>query len=129
MQAPRITWQLAQTFWVGAVWMLHFVFLPVLGKVGFADVLVHEVDKGMRPMVMGFAFLCGLMQLVSLGQSLHWQRMWQDLRTKLLFAVLVLSASFFVIWFALPKLIFWQMYCYIALAVLGLLLVIQPSPK
>ncbi len=129
LQAPRITWQLAQTFWVGAVWMLQFVFLPALLKAGFADVLVQEVAKGMRPLVIGFALLCTGLQLVALGQSLQWKLWWKDVRAQLLLAVIALSIVFFTVWLLLPKYLYWQMYCYLAVAVLGLLLVIQPSPK
>lgn len=40
--AGSISWLLAQTFWVGGLWLLHFVVLPGLEKMGLAPMLVDE---------------------------------------------------------------------------------------
>ncbi|MDX4007597.1 DUF4149 domain-containing protein, partial [Pseudomonas aeruginosa] len=36
MRAGAISWLLAQTFWVGGLWLLQFVVLPALAKTGLA---------------------------------------------------------------------------------------------
>lgn len=51
MRSGRVAWQLAQTLWVGGVWMLHFVLLPALEKFGLAPLLVQEIAGFMRPQI------------------------------------------------------------------------------
>ena len=51
LRAGAISWQLAQTFWVGGLWLLHFVMLPALEKMGLAPLLIEEVDAALRPLL------------------------------------------------------------------------------
>jgi len=53
--AGSISWLLAQTFWVGGLWLLHFVVLPGLEKMGLAPMLVDEAGAALRPLLVGFA--------------------------------------------------------------------------
>lgn len=123
MRAPMIAWQLAQTFWVGGLWLLHFVLLPALGKMGLAPLLVQEVESGLRPLMIGFSLACVLLQAMSLLLARGVGALWRDLRGQLLVAVLLLGASFFVG----PG--NWQLFSYLAMACCGLLLVIQAPPE
>lgn len=123
MRAPMIAWQLAQTFWVGGLWLLHFVLLPALGKMGLAPLLVREVESGLRPLMIGFSLACVLLQAMSLLLARGVGALWRDLRGQLLVAVLLLGASFFVG----PG--NWQLFSYLAMACCGLLLVIQAPPE
>ncbi|MEK1940566.1 MAG: DUF4149 domain-containing protein, partial [Pseudomonas sp.] len=36
-----VAWRLVQTFWVGGLWLLHFVMLPALERIGIAPMLVE----------------------------------------------------------------------------------------
>ena len=62
LRAGAISWQLAQTFWVGGLWLLHFVMLPALEKMGLAPLLIEEVDAALSPLLIGFAAFCVLVQ-------------------------------------------------------------------
>ncbi|EXF45996.1 transcription elongation factor GreA [Pseudomonas sp. BAY1663] len=44
-RAGNISWQLAQTFWVGGLWLLQFVVLPALDKIGLAPLLIEEIGS------------------------------------------------------------------------------------
>lgn len=63
MRASAITWQLAQVFWVGGIWVMHFVLLKALEKVGLASLLIQEVALYMRPLLVGIALVCIILQL------------------------------------------------------------------
>ncbi|TLX56397.1 DUF4149 domain-containing protein [Stutzerimonas nosocomialis] len=128
MRAGMVSWQLAQTFWVGGLWLLQFVVLPALGKIGLAPLLVEEVANGLRPLMIGFAAFCALLQLLVLVQVLGFGALRTDLRGQLLLTVLALAASHhagLAGWFDSP---YWQVFSYLAMAVCGLLLVLQPVP-
>ena len=64
-----MSWQLAQTFWVGGLWMLHFVLLPALERMGWAPLLVEDVTQVLRPLLVGFAAFCIALQLLVLMQA------------------------------------------------------------
>lgn len=128
LRAPVIAWQLAQTFWVGGLWLLHFVLLPALGKIGLAPLLIQEVANGLRPLLVGFSVACVLLQGMSLVVALGIQALWRDVRGQLLLAVLLLGLSYFTAragWLAFD---YWQMFSYLAMACCGLLLVVQAPP-
>jgi hypothetical protein len=128
LRAPVIAWQLAQTFWVGGLWLLHFVLLPALGKIGLAPLLVQEVANGLRPLLVGFSVACVLLQGMSLVVALGLRALWRDVRGQLLLAVLLLAGSYFAAragWLG----DYWQMFSYLAMACCGLLLVVQSPPE
>ena len=124
-----MTWQLAQVFWVGGIWMMHFVLLKVLEKLGFASLLVQEVAQFTRPLLIGLALVCVLLQLLVLKQTMSVRQLVRDLRGQLLLATLVLSVSFFITQALLPAAHYWLVYSYLAMGMCGLLLVLQPIPE
>ncbi|MDH4567224.1 DUF4149 domain-containing protein [Pseudomonas sp. BN414] len=127
-RASAIAWQLAQTFWVGGLWLLHFVMLPALGQIGLAPMLVDEVSAGLRPLLVAFAGFCALLQALLLIQHVGLARLWRDARAQLLAAVLALVAVFLLVRFWMPEAAYWLNFSYLSLAFCGLLLVIQPLP-
>lgn len=129
LRAPVIAWQLAQTFWVGGLWLLHFVLLPALGKIGLAPLLIQEVANGLRPLLVGFAVACVLLQGMSLITALGVRALWRDVRGQLLLAVLLLALSYFVARAGWLVSEYWQMFSYLAMACCGLLLVVQSPPE
>ncbi|HCJ30224.1 MAG TPA: DUF4149 domain-containing protein, partial [Pseudomonas sp.] len=64
MRAGVISWQLAQTFWVGGLWLLQFVMLPALAKIGLAPLLIEEIAGSLRALLVGFAAFCAPLQRV-----------------------------------------------------------------
>lgn len=127
-RAGAIAWQLAQTLWVGGLWLLHFVMLPALDRIGLAPLLVDEVAATLRPLLVVFAGFCALLQALLLIQHAGLARLWRDARAQLLAAVLALAALFLLMRFWMPEALYWQNFSYLLLAFCGLLLVIQPLP-
>src|SRR5690606_2389523 len=126
IRSGRVAWQLALTLWVGGVWMLHFVMLPALERFGLAPLLIDEIGHFMRPLLVGFAAVCALLQLVVAGTVLGWA-LWRDLRGQLLLLVVLAAAVFFAV-ADLPRGDYWQLFSYLVLAFAGLVLVLQPRP-
>ncbi|WP_256663707.1 hypothetical protein [Pseudomonas sp. gcc21] len=126
LRSGRVAWQLTVTLWVGGIWMLHFVLLPALESFGLAPMLTDEIGNFMRPLMVAFAAVCAVLQLVIAWSAIGggW---WKDLRGQLLMLVLGASAIFFgARFFAAGDYI--ELFCYLVLAFAGLILVLQPRP-
>jgi uncharacterized membrane protein YhaH (DUF805 family) len=126
LRGGRVAWQLTQTLWVGAIWATHFVLLPALGQMGLAPLLIDEIAGVMRPLIVGFAGVCVLLQLLVIGVALG-RRCWRDLRTQLLLLVLFSVA----VVFGLARVAgteYLQLFGYLVVAFAGLVLVLQPRP-
>ncbi|MBM7063059.1 DUF4149 domain-containing protein [Pseudomonas sp. UL073] len=128
MRAGAISWRLAQTFWVGGLWLLHFVMLPALGKIGLAPLLIEEIGDVLRPLLVGFAAFCALLQLLVLWQAERQARWWRDMRGQLLLTVLVMAALYFIVRAIAPESLRWLLFNYLVLALCGVLLALQPVP-
>ena len=126
--ASTISWQLAQTFWVGGLWLLHFVLLPALAKYGLAPLLVDEVGSALSRLLVGFSAFCALLQLLVLLQLLGLRVVWQDIRGQLLLAALLLALLYLLVSHWSPDAARWMLFNYLVLALCGLLLVLQPIP-
>lgn len=126
MRSGRVAWQLCQTLWVGGIWMLHFVLLPALDRFGLAPLLIDEIAAFMRPVLVGFAVACVLLQCLLAWVVLR-RAIWRDLRGQMLLLVLVAAACFFLVP-ALPRGAYWQLFSYLVLAFAGLVLILQPRP-
>ncbi|MEH6800447.1 MAG: DUF4149 domain-containing protein [Halopseudomonas sabulinigri] len=122
----RVVWQLALTLWVGGVWAAHFVLLPALEHIGLAPLLVDDVSSLLRPIMLGFAAVCAVLQLLVLV-SHQGGRFWRDLRGQLLLVVLVAAACFFAVRASSQEL-FLSLFCYLVVAFAGLVLILQPRP-
>ncbi|MBV7583094.1 DUF4149 domain-containing protein [Pseudomonas sp. PDM33] len=126
--AGTISWLLAQTFWVGGLWLLQFVVLPALDKIGLAPLLVETVADGLKPLLLGFAGFCGLLQALVLWQARGFAAFTRETRGQLLLTVLVMAAAYFVVRQVAPDAQRWLLFNYLVVALCGLLLVLQPAP-
>ena len=81
-RSGRVVWQLALTLWVGGVWAAHFVLLPALTHIGLAPLLVDDVSNLVRPIMLGFAAVCVVLQLVVLVGK-RGAGFWRDVRGQL----------------------------------------------
>lgn len=129
MRAGIISWQLAQTFWVGGLWLLQFVMLPALDKIGLAPLLVAEVAAALRPLLVGFAAFCAVLQIVVLMQVAGVGSLWRDVRGQLLLTVVLLSASFFFAAAPLFESARWMLFSFLVIGLCGLMLVLQEPPR
>ncbi|MES2818644.1 MAG: DUF4149 domain-containing protein [Pseudomonadota bacterium] len=121
-------WSLAQTFWVGGLWLLHAVVLPMLDRSGLAPLLVQEAGDLLRPMLVGLTLGCAVLQLLVLTQAVGLSGLAHDTRAQLLVTVLALGAGYLVLGYWLDQATWWLQFLYLALAACGLLLVMQPIP-
>ncbi|HLD65628.1 MAG TPA: DUF4149 domain-containing protein [Pseudomonas sp.] len=121
-------WQLAQTFWVGGLVVLHFLVLPALERVGLASLLVEDLSDRLKPLLVGIALGCALLQALLLMQVQGWGALWRDARGQLLLAVLGLAGLYFAFGHWLPQAAWWLQFVYLLLAFCGLWLVLQPLP-
>lgn len=108
--------------------MMHFVLLAALEKLGFSSLLVQEVADYLRPLLVGLALVCVLLQLLVLKQTMPIKRLVKDMRGQLLLTAVALSCGFFISQTLWPSAQYWLIYSYLALGLCGLLLVVQPVP-
>ncbi len=128
LRAGAISWQLAQTFWVGGLWLLHFVMLPTLEKMGLAPLLIEEIKAALSPLLIGFAAFCVVLQGMVLAQAQGFSSLWRELRGQLLLIVLLMAVAFFAVRHWQPDAERWLQFNYLVLALCGLVLVLQPLP-
>ncbi|MHA6495368.1 DUF4149 domain-containing protein [Pseudomonas borbori] len=126
--AGSISWLLAQTLWVGGLWLLHFLILPAIAKSGLASLLVEEIGSSLRPLLVGLAAACAGLQMMVLVRVERLASMWRDTRGQLLLVVVVMAGSYFGVRALLPGSDLWLMFSYLVMAFCGLLLVLQPVP-
>ncbi len=128
LSAGAISWLIAQTFWVGGIWLLQFLVMPALTKMGMAPLLIDDLMNTLKPLLVGLAACCAVLQTVVLIAASGLPSLWRDIRGQLLLAVLLMALSYFVVhWLGLqaPR---WQLFNYMVLAFCGLLLVLQSVP-
>ena len=128
LNAGAISWLLAQTFWVGGLWLLHFVVLPALAKLGLAPLLLDEIAAALSPLLVGLSAFCATLQVLVLVRAERMASLWRDMRGRLLLTVLAMAASYFVVRHWWPDAGRWLLFSYLVLAFCGLLLVLQPVP-
>jgi hypothetical protein len=126
--AGAISWLLAQTFWVGGLWLLHFLVLPAIAKLGLAPLLVEEIADAVRPLLVGLAGVCAGLQVLVLIRAERLSSLWRDMRGQLLSTVLVMAVSYFAVRHYWPGGGLWLMFSYLVMAFCGLLLVLQSVP-
>lgn len=122
------TWRLAQTFWVGGLWLLHFVMLPALERIGLAPMLVEEIANTLGPLLVLLAAGGVLLQVLILVQAERVSALWQQVRGMLLSGSFALAAAYGALHRWMPETLRLQLFCFLVLALLGALLVLQPVP-
>jgi hypothetical protein len=127
--AGAISWLLAQTLWVGGLWLLHFLLLPAITKIGLASLLVEEIGNALRPLLVGLTAVCAGLQMLVLIRAERLASLWRDSRGQMLLVVVVMAGSYFTVRQLLPEVELWLMFSYLVMAFCGLLLVLQPLPQ
>lgn len=102
--------------------------LPALAKTGLAPLLVETVAAALTPLLIGFAGFCAVLQALVLVSSHGPRSLWRDLRGQLLLAVALLCLVYFLVRGLAPEAVRWLLFNYLAVAMCGLLLVLQPVP-
>lgn len=125
----QVCWLLLQTFWVGGLWGLHFVVLPGIGRIGLAPLLVQEIRLGLVPMLLGLTACAVLMQGLVLARLCGLRALWRDLRGLMLIAAQSLIAIYFITRLLLPDQEYWLIFSYLAVAMCGLVLLLQGVPE
>ncbi len=123
-----MAWRLVQTFWVGGLWLLHFVVLPALERIGIAPMLVEEIANRLSPLLVLLAGGGLLLQVLILLQSERLAALWRESRGQLLLASLLVALSYGAVERWLPDAVRLQLFCFLVLALCGALLVLQPVP-
>ena len=126
--AGAISWLLAQTLWVGGLWLLHFLLLPAIAKTGLASLLVEEIGNSLRALLVGLAAVCAALQVLVLIRAERLAGLWRDMRGQLLLVVVAMAASYFMARLYWPGAELWLMFSYLVMAFCGLLLVLQLVP-
>ncbi|VXC78584.1 conserved membrane hypothetical protein [Pseudomonas sp. 8Z] len=126
-RAAVISWQLAQTLWVGGLWVLQFVVLPGIAQAGLAPLLVQEIAGRLDPSLIGLAAVCVVVQAIALLSAQGLLSLWRDMRGQLLLTVAVMALSNLLVrqYFEAE---YWLRFSYLVMAFCGLLLVLQPAP-
>ena len=127
-RAAAVSWQLAQTLWVGGLWLLQFVILPAIGQIGLAPLLVEEIATRLVPLLVGMTAVCVALQAFALLRSDGSSSLWRDMRGQLLLTVAVMALSYFLVLHYWPDAERWLRFSYLVMAFCGLLLVLQPVP-
>lgn len=128
LSAGAISWLLAQTLWVGGLWLLHFLLLPAVAKLGLAPLLVDEIGSSLRVLLVGLAAVCTGLQLLVLIRAAGLSALWRDMRGQLLLVVQVMAAGYLATRLYWPDAGQWLLFGYLVMAFCGLLLVLQPVP-
>ncbi|WP_231667895.1 MFS transporter [Pseudomonas quasicaspiana] len=126
--AGALIWQLAQTFWVGGMILLHLAMLTVLDQTGLAPLLIKELAGQSGALLVGGAASCAALQMAVLLGVERFAGIWRDVRGQLLFVAILSAVSYFSVRLCLPGAVSWQLMSYLVLGVSGLLLVLQPAP-
>ena len=121
-------WLLTQTFWVGGLWLLKFVVLPALSRLGLAPLLVDYISASVAPLLVGLAACCAAFQVLVLVRAEGLASLWRDLCGQLLLLTLMMAGSYLVALQWWPDAGRWMLFNYLVMAFCGLMLVLQPVP-
>jgi hypothetical protein len=127
-RAAAVSWQLAQTLWVGGLWLLQFVILPAIGQIGLAPLLTQEIAERLVPLLIGLTAVCVALQAFALLRGDGLSSLVRDVRGQLLLTVAAMALSYFVVLQYWPEAEYWLRFSYLVMAFCGLLLVLQPVP-
>lgn len=122
------SWQLAQSIWVGGLWLLQLLVLPAIGQLGLAPLLVQEIADRLTPLLVALAAVCVGVQVAALLRGEGLSHLWRDIRGQLLLAVAGMALAYGLLLHFWPQAEYGLRFCYLAMACSGLLLVLQPVP-
>lgn len=127
-RAYAVLWQLAQVFWVGGLYVLQGVVAPAMSLTGLAPLLLDTLMQQAAWVLIQVAGLCIMLQLVLLGTAGGVQALLRDSRGQLLLAALAACLVYLGVTSGEAQAGRVQVFCYMLLAVCGVLLVVQPPP-
>lgn len=129
LQTPAVLWQLMQTLWLGAHLAALLLFMPMLVKIGFAPLLLQEVQGQLRPALLVFTLLATAVQMMILVRTSGLSALGRQLRGQLLLASWSLAL---IVLLGYGKALLDESLIrglYGALLGCGLLLITQPLPE
>ncbi|KAF1056935.1 MAG: hypothetical protein GAK44_00014 [Pseudomonas delhiensis] len=128
MKIVTASWLLAQTFWVGGLWLLRFIVLPALDRAGLAPLLVQTLADSLQPLLVLFAGACVFLQVLLLVAVRGLGSLLRENRGQLLLLALAAAILYQGVTLVAPDALRWLLFSYLVLAVSGVLLVLQPPP-
>lgn len=129
LHTTAVTWMLAQTLWVGAHASYVLIFMPALRKIGFAPMLLNEVNTVMRPALLVLTLMALVVQLLALWRTKPLVAWVSELRGQLVLVALMLCVFLLVAQPLQVDASAWVRLAYGSLLSVGLLLLIQPLPE
>lgn len=88
---PAVLWLLMQTLWLGAHITALLLFMPMLVRIGFAPMLLHEVNSHLRPALLVLTLMAVAVQMLVLVRSAGLAALIRQLRGQLLLAIWFLA--------------------------------------
>lgn len=88
---PAMLWQLLQTLWLGAHMASLLLFMPMLVKIGFAPMLLQEVNGQLRPALLVLTLMASTVQMLILARTSGPGALVSQLRGQLLLGVWLLA--------------------------------------
>ncbi len=101
----------------------------MLHRTRLAPLLVEDVARELRPLIVGLSLACVVVQCLVLTRALGVSGLWRDLRGQLLCSVALLGGLHLALTTMAVEAGYWVMFSYLAIACLGLMLVLQPPPQ
>jgi hypothetical protein len=102
--------------------------LPALERIGLAPMLVEEIANTLSPLLVLLAVAGLLLQALVLLQVERFDALWRDSRGQLLVVSLLVALGYGASQRWLPDALRLQLFCFLVLALCGVLLVLQPVP-
>ncbi len=90
---PAMLWQLMLTLWFGAHVASLLLFMPMLVKIGFAPILLQEVNGQLRPALLVFTLMGTAVQMLVLVRTSGLRALTGQLRGHLLLAIWLLALA------------------------------------
>lgn len=91
LPTPAMLWQLMQTIWLGSHIAALLLFIPLLNKIGFAPILVQEVQNQLRPALLVMTIMASAVQMLVLVRVEGMSALIRQLRGQLLLAAWLLA--------------------------------------
>src|SRR5699024_4055316 len=88
---PAMLWQLLQTLWLGAHMASLLLFMPMLVKIGFAPMLLQEVNGQLRPALLVLTLMASTVQMLILARTGGPGALVSQLRGQLLLGIWLLA--------------------------------------
>ncbi|TDQ36205.1 DUF4149 domain-containing protein [Thiopseudomonas denitrificans] len=88
---PAMLWQLLQTLWLGAHMASLLLFMPMLVKIGFAPMLLQEVNGQLRPALLVLTLMASTVQMLILARTSGPGALVSQLRGQLLLGIWLLA--------------------------------------